>query len=67
MLTEEEARRAITREWYNLPTSARQTREQAAIFAMEIRDKYPFPAKIDRYQIIKGWLDLAPLGKQHLG
>ena len=63
MWTEEEARREITREWKDLPTSARQTREQAAMFAMEIGDKYPFPGNTDRYQIIKGWLELAPLGK----
>ena len=63
MWTEDEARRKIRREWSKLPPSERQTREQAAVFAMEIKDKYPFPSKTDRYQVIKGWLDLAPLGK----
>ena len=63
MWTEEEARKEITREWNELPPSQRQTREHAFWFALEIKDKYPFPSKTDRYQVVKGWLDLAPLGK----
>lgn len=63
MWTEEEARKEIRREWDKLAASDRQTREQAAAFAMQIKEKYPFPSKADRSQVIKGWLDLAPFGK----
>jgi hypothetical protein len=35
----------------------RQTDEQAAQFAMQIKDKYKFSSdRADPYQIVKGWL-----------
>src|SRR5262249_5517111 len=63
MWTAEEARKEIRREWNELAASDRQTRDQAAAFPMQIKDKYPFPSKADRSQVIKGWLDLAAFGK----
>ena len=63
MYTKEEARSAILAEWATLPAPARKTGAQAAMFAMLIKDKYPFRTRgADRYQIINGWLQgrLAP-------
>ena len=62
MWKQEEARREIVREWSALPVSERRTKDQAAPFAMAIKDKYPFRSSADRYQVIKGWLQnrLAP-------
>src|SRR5260370_33373917 len=51
------ARREIIREWGSLPKGLRQTDEQAAAFAMQIRDKYKFSSdSADHYQTIKDWL-----------
>jgi hypothetical protein len=36
------ARHEIIREWRSLPKELRQTDEQAAAFAMQIKDKYKF-------------------------
>src|SRR6516165_8749683 len=36
------ARREIIREWRSLPKELRQTDEQAAAFAMQVKDKYKF-------------------------
>ena len=62
MYTKAEAQHAIQAEWRSLPEAERKTRDQAALFAMRIKDKYRFRAKADGYQIIKGWLQsrLAP-------
>ena len=57
MLTQAEARKEILREWLALPASRRKTSDQAAAFAMAIKDKYPFRSSADRYQVIKGWLE----------
>ena len=38
------ARHEIIREWRSLPRELRQTDEQAAAFAMQIKDKYKFSA-----------------------
>jgi hypothetical protein len=51
------ARHEIIREWRSLPKELRQTDEQAAAFAMQIKDKYKFSSdRADPYQIVKGWL-----------
>ena len=51
------ARHEIIREWRSLPKELRQTDEQAAAFAMQIKDKYKFSSdSADRYQTVKDWL-----------
>jgi hypothetical protein len=51
------ARREIIREWRSLPKELRQTDEQAATFAMQIKDKYKFSSdSADPYQTVRGWL-----------
>jgi len=51
-----DAKRDIIQEWRSLPKDQRQTGEQAAAFAMLIKDKYKFSGSADPYQTIKGWL-----------
>ena len=52
-----DARHEIIREWRSLSKEQRQTDEQAALFAMQIKDKYKFSSdRADPYQIVKGWL-----------
>ena len=52
-----DARHEIIREWRSLPKEQRQTYEQAALFAMQIKDKYKFSSEnADPYQTVKGWL-----------
>jgi len=52
-----DARHEIIREWRSLPKEQRQTDEQAALFAMQIKDKYKFSNEsADPYQTVKGWL-----------
>ena len=51
------ARHEIIREWRSLPKELRQTDEQAAAFALQIKDKYKFSSdSADSYQTVKGWL-----------
>jgi hypothetical protein len=51
------ARHEIIREWRSLPKELRQTDEQAAAFAMQIKDKYKLSSdSADPYQTVKGWL-----------
>ena len=51
------ARHEIIREWRSLPKELRQTDEQAAGFALQIKDKYKFSSdSADPYQTVKGWL-----------
>jgi len=51
------ARHEIIREWRSLPRELRQTDEQAAAFAMQIKDKYKFSSgSTDPYQTVKDWL-----------
>jgi hypothetical protein len=51
------ARHEIIREWRSLPKELRQTDEQAAAFAMQIKDKYKFSSdSADPYQTVRGWL-----------
>jgi len=51
------ARHEIIREWRSLPRELRQTDEQAAAFAMQIKDKYKFSSdSADHYQTVKDWL-----------
>ena len=52
-----DARHEIIREWRSLSKEQRQTDEQAALFAMQIKDKYKFSSEsADPYQTVKGWL-----------
>jgi hypothetical protein len=55
-MTQADAKNLIMREWLQLPNSSRKTGDQAALFAMQLKDKYPFHCSGDRYQVIKGWL-----------
>ena len=51
------ARHEIIREWRSLPKELRETDEQAAAFAMQIKDKYKFSSdSADPYQTVRGWL-----------
>src|SRR5882757_4608406 len=51
------ARHDIIREWRSLPKELRQTDEQAAAFAMQIKDKYKFSSdSADPCQTVKDWL-----------
>jgi hypothetical protein len=51
------ARHEIIREWRSLPKELRETDEQAAAFAMQIKDKYKFSSgSTDPYQTVKDWL-----------
>ncbi|MEH2506737.1 hypothetical protein V1290_005548 [Bradyrhizobium sp. AZCC 1578] len=51
------ARHEIIREWRSLPKDLRETDEQAAAFAMQIKDKYKFSSgSTDPYQTVRGWL-----------
>jgi hypothetical protein len=45
-----DARRAIIREWRKLPAEERRTEEQARLFVVTVKDKYPFEfsADVDR-------------------
>jgi hypothetical protein len=47
------AEQEIIREWEALHETQRQTERHAAMFAMAIKDKYPFSYDGDRYQAIK--------------
>jgi hypothetical protein len=61
------ARHEIIREWRSLPKELRETDEQAAAFAMLIKDKYKFSSDIaDRYQTVIDWLAL-PIGYARAG
>jgi hypothetical protein len=46
------AEREVIREWNALPAAKRRTEDQASIFALKIRDKYPFAYRGDRYYAI---------------
>jgi hypothetical protein len=48
-----DAEREIIREWEALHESQRQTERHVGMFAMAIKDKYPFKYNGDRYQAIK--------------
>src|ERR1700737_1573700 len=51
------ARHEIIRAWRALPKEQRQTDEQAAAFAMQIKDKYKFSSdSADPYRTVRGWL-----------
>jgi|RhiMetdeSRZDD1v2_1073273.scaffolds.fasta_scaffold1043319_1 hypothetical protein len=56
MLTEDDAKRAILREWLKLPETERGDQAQRAKFALEMSNKYPFQSSGDCYQLIMGWL-----------
>jgi hypothetical protein len=51
------ARHEIIREWRSLPKELRQTDEQAAAFAMQIKDNSKFSrTALTPNQAVKGWL-----------
>jgi hypothetical protein len=51
------ARHDIIQEWRSLPKELRRTDEQAAAFAMQVKDKYKFSSEnADAYQTVKDWL-----------
>jgi regulator of sirC expression with transglutaminase-like and TPR domain len=53
----EDAKREIVAKWRKLPKEQRQTDEQAARFALAIKDEYNFRGGTsDPYQTIKAWL-----------
>ena len=61
------ARHKIIREWRSLPKEWRETDEQAAAFAMQIKDKYKFSSdSADRakigccvtYRLRAGWCEM---------
>jgi hypothetical protein len=55
-MNQEDAKNEIIKEWRSLPKELRQTDEQAAQFAMQIKDRYKFRGgSADPYQTIKGW------------
>jgi hypothetical protein len=55
-MTQDEAKQLILDDWRALPTEERRTTQQAAMFAMRIKDKYRFEFPGDQYQLIKGWV-----------
>jgi hypothetical protein len=56
-MNQDDAKREIIREWRALPKAQRQTDEQAALFALQIKDKYKFRGgTADPYQTINAWL-----------
>jgi hypothetical protein len=55
-MRQEDAKREIIKKWTALPKSERQTDDQAAQFAMKMKDKYQFKSSGDPYQHIKAWL-----------
>lgn len=54
-MKKDEAKQLILAQWLTLPPPERRTEEQAAQFAMRIKDAYAFRCCGDRYQVIKGW------------
>jgi len=54
MMTQAEAKEYILAEWDALPEAKRAT--GMFVFAMEMKEKYPFRCSGDRYQWIKGWI-----------
>ena len=56
MKGENEARRAIIREWMSLPREQRRTEEQAAAFARKAIEKHDFRSSSDRARRILVWL-----------
>ena len=62
MKPENEARRAIIREWMSLPREKRETEEQAAAFALKAIEKHDFRVSGDRQRKVMAWL-LPRIGK----
>jgi hypothetical protein len=62
MKPENEARRAIIREWMSLPREKRQTGEQATAFALKAVESRDFRCSGDRRLRIMAWL-LPRVGK----
>jgi hypothetical protein len=56
MKPEHDVRRTIIREWMSLPRDRRQTKEQAAAFALKSLGKHKFRCSGDPHQRILAWL-----------
>jgi hypothetical protein len=56
MKPENEARRAIIREWMSLPREKRETEEQAAAFALKAIEKHDVRCSGDGRRKIMAWL-----------
>jgi len=52
MKPENEARRAIIREWMSLPREKRETEEQAAAFALKAIEKHDVRCSGDRKSVV---------------
>ena len=55
-MLKDDARQAIIDKWRALPASKRKTSDQAAAFAMLMKEKYEWRSRSDRYQDVMGWL-----------
>lgn len=55
-MLKEDAKAAALKAWRALPAERRQSEQDAAMFAMRIKDDYRFRCSGDRYQVVKGWL-----------
>jgi hypothetical protein len=60
-MNQDDAKREIIREWRALPKEQRQTDEQAALFAMQIKDKYKFRGEFQRRKCGSVSDDLGPV------
>jgi hypothetical protein len=56
-MNQEDAKRQIIREWRAPPSDQRQTDEQAAFFAMQIKAQIQIQRVRRRSVSIKGWLE----------
>ena len=56
MMRQEEAKKAILREFRALPQSKRESSADRLAFAMQMMQKYKFRSSGDPYEVIKGWL-----------
>ena len=53
MMLKRDAEQAIIRERLARPEAERQTESHAPVFAMKVKDKFPFRTSGDRYQAVK--------------
>jgi DUF438 domain-containing protein len=56
-ITKNDAEQAIIQEWRALPEIERQANSHAELFAMKIKDKYPFRhSGSDRYHVVRQFI-----------
>jgi hypothetical protein len=55
-MTEDEARRAITKEFHTLPPVKQTSTVERLNFVREVMGKYKFPCAGHPYQVIRSWL-----------